>query len=513
MTGPTPAPTQSHSHRPPQGTQPESPRVGARVILGARVVGAIPDGTKATVRVYEKGRNGDGERLVATIGGTVREGRVQVPWVVTGRPGYRTHELQLEFDVQASGKRTPRTKLPMAPERLVEVEIASGSGALEIDADLPFHVLRGGTGVDRPRFRAGERFRAELPRDYRGPIVVRSNGRPVVALRVGGQPLGPDEPIRIKGAHVVAARSFTGAASLPRPSAAVADATGVARRTGLPQGEIGEGVHVHTLTSPSPLPDGSHDPRTLSDRIYRWFIVQTFGSAMPPALVSLVQSKTILKEFGTKFYIKDGRYIIFRGSPRVRQYLTATRYRVDHPKVLLLTGGGRLGAAKALTDGVKSSAIGLFIVGALDVVEGIQKGSAWEDILVDVASDTAKGVIGTVLGVGLVAGAAALFPGIVALAPVGVVVLVGVGVGVLIGLGLDWLDEELGATKLARAATHNAVSAAAPQAHAAASWLADAWDELVVEPAHRAKQTVGRGLAELEGEILRLYGMPSGSVR
>jgi hypothetical protein len=487
------------------------PRVGDRVTLSARVTGTIPDGAAAVVRVYDRGR-GDGERLLATLKGAVRERAVRVPWVVAGRPGYRAHELQLEFDVEAGGRRTPRTRLPVAPERLVEIEITAGSGALEVDAAVPFHVIKTGASEDRPTFGRGQRFRGELPRGYQGKVVVRSGGRPVATFDVGRLPLAADEPIRIRGAVAADGPAGAPARAIAPPARAVADATHV--RPGAVAGgaaTLGEGIHVHTLRSAPPLADGAHSTQSLGDRAYRWFIKEVFGTNIPPAVISLVQSRAILKEFGTQFYIKDGRYIIFRfrGSPRLRKCLTGTRYRVDHPKVLILTAGGRAGAARAVADGVKSSAVGLFIIAALNVVEGIQKGSSWTDILVDVASDTAKGIVGTVIGVGLIAGAVALAPGLVALAPVGVVVVVGIALGVLIGLGLDWLDSKLGATDAARRAAHAGVKAATPATTAASAWLADAWDDLVVQPMEGARQALAEGLSDLEDNIRRRYGVPA----
>lgn len=164
-----------------------------------------------------------------------------------------------------------------------------------------------------------------------------------------------------------------------------------------------------------------------------------------------------------KFYLtraKGRTYIVFKGLPALRSYLTGTRYLTDTPKVLAISAGvGSIkGIHKAGWEAVKGSVKGaakfaVILTITLDVAEWLadyedrdaKTGKPKRDfydlgakIFTDVAwaalgAAAATLLMGLAVGFGLVAGGAVLVIGSIAAA-------------IIIGYGLALIDQKIGIT-------------------------------------------------------------------
>lgn len=184
-----------------------------------------------------------------------------------------------------------------------------------------------------------------------------------------------------------------------------------------------------------------------------------------------------------KFYLqrvthKSGPrwYIVFKGNAGLRQYLSATRYGVEHAKVIAISAGAgsvagmrhaSWGAAKGAVQG--GGLLALIFTITLSTAEWLgdyeqrdaQTGKPKRDFLdlcsrigIDVAKAVASAMIGSVLVALVSMGAMAL--GLAAL-PAAAIVVGSIAASVLVGIGLDWLDKKTGASEKLSGAVRDAV--------------------------------------------------------
>ncbi|MBD8546104.1 hypothetical protein [Sphingomonas sp. CFBP 8760] len=156
--------------------------------------------------------------------------------------------------------------------------------------------------------------------------------------------------------------------------------------------------------------------------------------------------RLIASELGImgRYYIKEYRgrpHIIFKGHAGARQFLTGTRYGIQHHKIISL---------KMTTAGMKAAAKGALVFGILfctviDVVNYMTNDRATlGQLFGSIGVDIAKCLIATgaafATGVGM---ATLMGTAVVAIGPVVIALFVGVGLSVL----LDILDNHFGVTK------------------------------------------------------------------
>jgi len=174
--------------------------------------------------------------------------------------------------------------------------------------------------------------------------------------------------------------------------------------------------------------------------------------------------KVIHKTAGTRWYI------VFKGLPGLREYLTSARYSVLNPKVLAISAGaGSLsGMRHAAWDATKGSlkkagALAVFFTIALDTAEWLgdyeqrdpktgKPKKDFFDLAVKIGVDLAKAGLSAALGtiaMGLLVAAGVVTGGAVVV--VGAIVL-----SVAFGFALDWLDKKTGATDRAAQAVRDA---------------------------------------------------------
>lgn len=154
----------------------------------------------------------------------------------------------------------------------------------------------------------------------------------------------------------------------------------------------------------------------------------------------LGRSGSVLTKYRIAKY--NGRdFIIFRGNHRARQLINGSRYLASNTRLVSL-GVGKLGTAKAVTDGVKLTLVLMITFRAIDTLLSEEAtwhtfvGAAAADIVKVGASGAASYIIATAVAGGAAAGAIAVGP-----------LFVAIVVGATVGYGLDRLDEQLGFTQ------------------------------------------------------------------
>ncbi len=174
-----------------------------------------------------------------------------------------------------------------------------------------------------------------------------------------------------------------------------------------------------------------------------------------------------------KFYltkVKGRAYIIFKGSPGLRKFLTGTRYLSDTTKVVAISAGAGTikGVHKAGWEAVKGSMKGaakfaLILTMTLDFAEWLadyeqrdpvtgKPKRDFYDLGAKIFTDVAWAVIGAAVGTTVMASLVA-----VGLVSVGLLVVVGaIGVAVVVGYGLAWMDANWGITSSVAAAARGA---------------------------------------------------------
>lgn len=201
-----------------------------------------------------------------------------------------------------------------------------------------------------------------------------------------------------------------------------------------------------------------------------WLWAQIVGTA-----VYYDQNKSWIKElWKTKFYLQKVvhknagamYYIVFKGYPGLRQYLTSARYGVTAEKVIAITSGA--GSAKGLRHagwanlkgslGTKGGVLALVFTITLDTAEWLNDYQQVDpatgkpkkdffDLCLKIGVDIAKVIISTAVGTVLMATLAAVASLVFGLSIVGGVFVVGaIGISILVGIGIDWLDKKTGFT-------------------------------------------------------------------
>jgi hypothetical protein len=171
-------------------------------------------------------------------------------------------------------------------------------------------------------------------------------------------------------------------------------------------------------------------------------------------------TKVVHKNAGERWYV------VFTGNPRLRKYITAARYGVNHAKVLTMAGGaGTLGSGlNAAWEGSKGSfkkagLVALIFTVALDTAEWLhdyqqvdpktgKRKKDFADLLGKIGIDFLKAGLSTAIAsilVGLVAGAATALFG--ATLPVLGIVAGTVVAAVVVGYFLDLADKNTRATE------------------------------------------------------------------
>lgn len=175
--------------------------------------------------------------------------------------------------------------------------------------------------------------------------------------------------------------------------------------------------------------------------------------------------KVVHKNAGLRYYI------VFKGNPGLRQYITAARYGVLNPKVISISGGAASlkGVRHATWEATKGSlkkagALAVIFTITLDTAEWLgdyeqrdpktgKPKKDFFDLATKIGIDLAKAGVSAALGA--LAMAAAISLGVLT---VGVAVVVGaVVVSIAVGVLLDYLDKRTGATERAAQATRDAV--------------------------------------------------------
>lgn len=175
--------------------------------------------------------------------------------------------------------------------------------------------------------------------------------------------------------------------------------------------------------------------------------------------------KVVHKNVGLRYYI------VFKGNPGLRQYITAARYGVLNSKVISISGGAASlkGIRHAAWDATKGSlkkagALAVIFTIALDTAEWLgdyeqrdlktgKPKKDFFDLATKIGIDLVKAGVSAALGALAMAAAVALGALTVGIAVVVGAIVVSIAVGVL----LDYLDKRTGATERATWATRNAI--------------------------------------------------------
>jgi hypothetical protein len=215
----------------------------------------------------------------------------------------------------------------------------------------------------------------------------------------------------------------------------------------------GYNVFVHRAQGVPPLREGAHNLNNLNDQQRGWFMRQVYGTELPDAVKGVYTSRQLLRDFNARFYLKRGTdgvfYVVFRGLAGLRRHLTSTRYRIENPKIVSLTGSGgattvRAGAVQGLRSmATAPSLVTLAFIGVMDVAEWMQDGNRpFTDLLVDLGLDVIKATVGAAIASGIMAGLVGLVAGVTI--PLVAAVAGGIILGLAIGLVIDQVDNRLG---------------------------------------------------------------------
>lgn len=347
----------------------------------------------------------------------------------------------------------------------------------------------------RVRFKDGERFHVWVPRQFKGALILSANG-----TCIGRYPVNQLDPTAY-GSHPAdkPAPLMVVLRQQPRPTQMTPTSVTLTPvtldRVGLhiaehdPMADLVKPVKDRTAYQPAqammhiveikplngvPVPTqvtafftqgGEQTALDNSGLLTRnWLLSQMTGSA---AYVSdnLHWIKELWKE---KFYLQKVShkkagikyYIVFKGNPKLRGFLSASRYAVSNTKVLSIASGAgsASGLRHAAWEGLKSSVkkaglLSVFFTVSLDTAEWLndyeQRDPAtgapkkdFFDLAFMIGIDFAKAMISAALGA--VVMATLIFLGVIT---GGVAIVVGaICISVAIGFAVDWLDRKTGAT-------------------------------------------------------------------
>ena len=195
-------------------------------------------------------------------------------------------------------------------------------------------------------------------------------------------------------------------------------------------------------------------------------------------LLSGTDSRQFLKDFikGGDFYVKEAKgthYVVFRGSPKLREVIKGTRYRLDNPKLkaikaqALLRSGRQLEAVKDIS---KDSVLGVFIVVSVDVIDYItdkDHKEDWIDLVSTVFADVVKLVVALIIAQVTMAILAGLIEAVPVIAVIAGAIFFSVGIGML----LDVVDKDIGFTKSIDKGMHSSAHWIKHELTEAKQWL------------------------------------------
>lgn len=200
--------------------------------------------------------------------------------------------------------------------------------------------------------------------------------------------------------------------------------------------------------------------------------------------------KVVHKNAGTRYYI------VFKGNPGLRQYITAARYGVLNPKVISISGGAASlkGIRHAAWDATKGSlkkagALAVIFTITLDTAEWLADYEQHDpktgkpkkdffDLVTKIGIDLVKVGLGAALGA-IAIGALVAF-GIVT---GGMAIVVGaVVLSIFIGVGIDILDKKTNTTERITNSLRNVVSQLQQKMSSDYQGYPDALDSILVGP-------------------------------
>jgi hypothetical protein len=386
---------------------------------------------------------------------------------------------------------------------LFDIQLFKGMGYTVHAEQSPFYDVRQKKIVLKGRqitFRDGERTHLWISREFKGALVLKANDK--VLGRYDPSSLDPathdavpttkPAPLLVILHNQTPSKAYLGFASeatLPRavpstpmfrnsPTAAWAEAQ-------VPRMEfpIAEQSHANNDETMHVI-EIKHEDSNLPSEVAMFFksggeqtALDTNGQITRNWLLGTIAGTTayyddnkhwIRELWKEKFYIQRINhrttgpkwYIVFRGNPQSRQFLTASRYGVMNSKVLAITTGAgsiaglRHGAWDAAKGSLKKAgALAVLFTMVLDAAEWLSDYEERDpktgkpkkdffDLALKIGVDVAKAGLSAALGA--VAMGALVFLGVVTGGAAIVVGAILLSVG--IGLAIDWLDKKTGAT-------------------------------------------------------------------
>lgn len=192
-----------------------------------------------------------------------------------------------------------------------------------------------------------------------------------------------------------------------------------------------------------------------------WYRTKTTLIAALPVIISSIPDikeafriKTLIKELGIlgEIYYKMAEekiYVIIKGNPRSRNFLTGTRYGNDNPKIVKL-GLSKVNFAKAFKG---TAVVALVFYGLAKTVEGVtmylKSGEIRSGFFSEIPAEVSKLLLSSLAAVGTAVFLTTLG------APIALAAATALVVGYAASVALDKFDEKIGFTKAVREVTEN----------------------------------------------------------
>lgn len=339
-------------------------------------------------------------------------------------------------------------------------------------------------------FKDGERLHLWVGRDFKGPLVLKANGKVLGRYR----PADMDRQRYDSDPRTKPAPMLIMLANEPVPAPPWQSIHAAAKPWDEPETPAlqysqprtaGQTMHIVEVkpevgVTPDEVADffkkGGEGTAIDADKLLtrNWLWAQIVGATAYvgdnlPWVRDLWAQKFYLSKVGGK------AYIIFKGSPGLRKFLTGTRYLTDTPKVVAISAGAGTisGVHKAGWEAVKGSVKGaakfaLILTIALDFAEWLEDYEQRDpltgkpkrdfyDLGAKIFTDVAWAVVGAAIGTVIAAGVV-FIAGVVIGATIvgGVAVVIAIGAAVAAGYLLAWLDAQVGITPAIAAAAREA---------------------------------------------------------
>lgn len=345
-------------------------------------------------------------------------------------------------------------------------------------------------------FKDGERLHLWVSREFKGALILKANGKlfgryepnKLDTLKYDADPATKPAPLLVVMKNEPASETFA-----PAPLKATQTfATGAGATLGVtsyepltfskpsPSNDQQQTMHVVEIKPSSDMPQQVADffkkggEQTALDSTgiltRNWLWIQIVGGA---GYVSdnLPWIKELWKE---KFYLqrvkhKAGEkvYVVFKGNPALRTFLSGTRYAATHAKVLAITAGAgtAAGLRHAAWAGVKGAvknggALTVIFATVINVAEWLadyeernpvtgKPKKDFFDLVFKIGVDIAKAVISAALGTVLVGGLI-MFAGALAGAPLliaaSTIVIGSIVAAIAVGYAIDYFDKKTNLT-------------------------------------------------------------------